>query len=66
LRDLPTHKWLRKFNQAHAEIHSKQSTNIPKTVHQGQSKKSKKIQESKDHPQDVFWVFLHSCNWNSN
>ena len=33
-----THKWLRKSNQAHAEIHSKQSTNIPKTVHQGKSK----------------------------
>ena len=44
-----THKWLRKSNQAHAEIHSKQSTNIPKTVHQGKAKnpqKKTKVQRS--------------------
>jgi hypothetical protein len=61
---------LRKSNQAHAENHSKQSTNIPKAVHQGKSKKSrenpKKNQKSKDHPQDIFWEPLYSCNCNSN
>ena len=51
-RPAHTRKWLRKSNQAQAEILSKQSTNNPKTVHQGKSTENPR--KLKDHLLDVF------------